>query len=150
MARYHFESTLTPDQIRMRISVYAKEAKPFGWQFGPSAFYYRFRRSASFFLVKTHATRFGAVRGQPVFLGTLREKNGLTHIDGRFGWQYWRFDLAFLAVSLLISFLGHNVLPSLGAVLFLLMKEIIYAAGALLYHEEEQAVLNLIETHLLS
>ena len=87
MARYHFESRLTPEQIKVRMSAFAKPTA-FGWRLGESAFYYRFYREAAFFLIKTRSGRWGGTAmNQPVFLGKLTEKDGVTAIDGRFGWR---------------------------------------------------------------
>ena len=151
MAQYHFESKLTPEQIKVRISAFSKPAASFGWRMGESAFYYRFYRRTAFFLIKTKPGRSGgAAINQPVFLGKLTEKDGMTVIDGQFGWEWKKAIVSWLIFA--VSFLAFdpNVLMLiLAGIIILLGSFFLLALSSSLYGEEEKAVIELIEKHLL-
>ena len=152
MAHVRYESKLSPEQIRARISVHARPAAFFGWRMSDSALFYKFYNSRRFFLVKTSpgaALRPSAA--QPVFLGRLTEKDGGTVIEGRFGWEPGPTILFCLLLALAFACIRPGVSMLLFSGLLLLLGA--FFARALLsslFTEEERAVLELIEKHLLS
>ena len=147
-----YESALSPEQIRTRISVHARPAVFFGWRMSDSTYFYKFYNRRWFFLVKTGpgaALRPSAA--QPVFLGRLTEKDGETVIEGRFGWEPGLTTLFCLLLALVFICIRPGVSMLLLAGLLLLLGA--FFARALLsslFAEEEQAVQELIEKHLLS
>ena len=150
--RVQFESSLTPDQLRARLSVYAKPAAPFGWRMGESAFYYRFSGNNRYFLIKTHGmSGSGAAIFQPVFLAKLTEENGLTRIEGHFGWE-WRMAFAIFLFCILAVLLITGSFPALvlTAGFLFCMGLLLQIAASAIYAEEERQVLDLIRKKLLA
>lgn len=137
---------------RVRISVFAKPTTSFGWRMGESAFYYRFYRRTAFFLIKTKPGRSGgAAINQPVFLGKLAEKDGMTAIDGQFGWEWKKVIISWLIFAVLFLAFNPNALMLILAGIFILLCSFfLLTLSSSLYGEEEKTVIELIEKHLLS
>ena len=152
MAQYHFESKLTPEQIKVRISAFAKPAASFGWRTGESAFYFRFYHKTAFFLIKTKPGRSGgAAINQPVFLGKLTEKDGMAAIDGQFGWEWRKAIILYTILAVIVLLQRPSIFMLILAGFFIfLISFFLLALSSSLYAGEEKTVLDLIEKHLLS
>lgn len=153
VSQYVFRSSLSSKEIRIRLYVYAKEAKGFGWSYSTGGFYYRFFNDDGFFLIRTRDTKLGAtVKNQRVFNGTLISEENGTRIEGDFGAMkknkpmYW-----FVAVVSVFSLMAtRSILPLLLIIPFyLFMPQLLLNVVSPLYEKEEKAVISFIEEHLL-
>lgn len=150
--RFHFESKLSPEQIRAQISCHAKPAV-FGWRMSESGvLYYRFYNRMSFFLIKAGTCRFGSkAMHQPVFLGKLTEEKGVTCIDGRFGYEKKSWIITALLVTLsFFAVVPHSIMPFIASGLFLAGAGACSALSHRFYAEEEADTVEWIKEHLLS
>ncbi|MBR3186005.1 MAG: hypothetical protein IKF48_07685 [Oscillospiraceae bacterium] len=103
-------------------------------------------------MIKTKPGRSGgAAINQPVFLGKLTEKDGMTAIDGQFGWEWKKAIISWLIFAVLFLAFDPNALMLILAGIFILLCSFfLLTLSSSLYGEEEKAVIELIEKHLLS
>lgn len=152
MAKTVYESTLTAEEIRRRLPIFAKSADEPGWRMGAKPdYYFRFYDRRHFFLILTHPGRSGSgALNQPVFLATLTETEEGTRIEGRFGWE-WRRQLITLLLSLILFALIVRSVFLLAVVAAFLIFGQMFALdpSRAAYREEEQAALDFIEQFLL-
>ena len=155
MQRYAFESRLSPEQILLRLSVYARKTDSFGWRIsGSDDFYYSAPGPERFYLVKARAGWGGAAAvRQPVFCARLSREGSVTHIRGSFYWHRRQLGMMALPVLLLLLFswaVSHTLwLPLLAAAFAALGLMAVLRAASVMYRREEQEVLRLLEQHFL-